>query len=81
MPSSTITTKGQTTIPWAVREHLNLQAGDRVDFIIQDDHTVLLKPATIDVSQLKGLLRRRGSKPISLEHMKQAVRERFQRDR
>ena len=79
MPTSTITSKGQTTIPKSVRERLNLQAGDRVEFVIQDDRTVLLKPATIDVSALKGLLRRPDTKPVSLEHMKQAVKRRFRR--
>ena len=79
MPTSTITSKGQTTIPKSVRERLNLHAGDRVEFVIQDDRTVLLKPATIDVSALKGLLRRPGTKPVSLERMKQAVKRRFRR--
>jgi antitoxin PrlF len=81
MPSSTITIKGQTTIPKAVREHLKLQAGDRVDFIIQNDRSVVLKPATIDVSALKGLLRRPGAKPVSLEQMNAAVRRRLRRDK
>ena len=81
MPTATITSKGQTTIPKAVRDRLNLQPGDRVDFVIQDDRTVLLKPATIDVTALKGLLRRPGAKPVSLDQMKQAVTRRFRRAR
>ena len=42
MPEATLTSKGQVTIPKAVRDHLKLEAGARVDFIITADGTVLL---------------------------------------
>src|SRR5688572_15485594 len=53
MPSSTLTSKGQTTIPKEVRDHLKLQSGDQIDFVIQENGTVLLRPATIHVRELK----------------------------
>jgi AbrB family looped-hinge helix DNA binding protein len=37
MPSATITSKGQLTLPKAMRDLLRLGAGDRVDFIVRDD--------------------------------------------
>jgi AbrB family looped-hinge helix DNA binding protein len=37
MSESTITTKGQITIPKAVREALHLQVGDKVYFGVKDD--------------------------------------------
>lgn len=77
MPSATITSKGQTTIPKEVREHLKVQPGDQLDFIIQADGTVIVRPATIHVSQLKGILHRKDMKPVSIEAMDQAVRGRF----
>ena len=64
MPISTITSKGQTTIPGEIRRHLKLKPGDRVEFVVEPDGKVVLVPATIDVSELKGLLApapRRGS--------------------
>lgn len=42
--STTITTKGQVTIPKAIREHLGLHAGDRVDFAFANDGSVRVQP-------------------------------------
>lgn len=37
MPVSTLTSKYQATIPRAVRDALELTAGDRIEFIVADD--------------------------------------------
>ena len=37
MATATLSSKGQLVIPKSVREYMHLQAGDRVDFIVQDD--------------------------------------------
>ncbi len=42
--STTITTKGQVTIPKAVRQQLGLRQGMRVAFVVEGDHAVL-RPA------------------------------------
>jgi antitoxin PrlF len=76
MPSATITSKGQLTLPKAIRERLRLGAGDRVDFVVSDDGTVVLRPATVDVRELNGLLHRRGLKPLSVEEMNAVIRRR-----
>lgn len=75
MPISTLTSKGQTTIPTSVREFLGLHTGDRLEFIIQPDGKVELIPATLDVTSLKGMLPRR-PEPVSLEAMEEAIRNR-----
>ena len=51
-------------------------AGDRVDFIVKDDGTVVLRPATVDVRELKGLLHRKGLTPLSVEEMNAIIRRR-----
>jgi antitoxin PrlF len=76
MPSATLTSKGQLTLPKAIRALLRLEAGDRVDFIVTDDRTVVLRPATVDVRELKGFLHRPGIKPLSVEQMNAAIRRR-----
>ena len=76
MPSATLTSKGQITLPKAIRDLLRLDAGDRVDFIVKDDGTVVLRPATVDVRELKGLLHRKGIKPLSVEAMNAIIRRR-----
>lgn len=77
MPSAAITVKGQTTIPKKIREHLNLHAGDQLDFVIEDSGKVIIRPATIDVKELEGILHRPGMKAISVEEMKAVIKKRF----
>ena len=77
MPASTLTSKGQTTIPKDVRDHLKLQAGDAIDFVIEPDGSVVVRPATVHVRELKGILHRKGMKAVSVTAMNAAVRKRF----
>jgi AbrB family looped-hinge helix DNA binding protein len=68
---SAITTKGQTTIPKAVRDHLGLKAGDRVKFFVRPDGGVVMLPV-LPASALRGVVRHDGPS-VSLEEMDQAV--------
>ena len=79
MPTATLTSKGQLTLPKAIRDRLRLGAGDRVDFLIKDDGTIVLRPATADVRELSGLLHRKGIKPLSVGEMDAAIRRRSAR--
>ena len=75
MVAATITSKGQTTIPKPVRDQLRLKAGDRIEFVLQDDGTALLVPASVRLSDLVGMLPR-PERPVSLEEMERAIRRR-----
>ncbi len=75
MTTSTMTTKGQVTIPLDVRRRLGLDAGDRIEFVEIGNGLFAIKPAIDDVRSLKGLLRK-PSKPVSVEGMNAAVRAR-----
>ena len=77
MPSATLTSKGQTTIPKEVRDHLGLRAGDRIDFIVRKDGTVILQPATRDIRDLYGILAKAGQRPVAVAEMNEAIRKRF----
>ena len=79
MSVSTITSKGQTTIPKEIREHLNLHTGDKIDFVIDESGQVRVETATLDIRELKGALHREGVKPVSVEDMKKAVRKHLKR--
>lgn len=76
MPRATITSKGQVTVPKEIRDLLRLGTGDRVDFVVSDDGTVVLRPATEHVRELKGFLHRRGIKPLSVQQMNTIIRRR-----
>ena len=73
MTVATLTSKGQTTIPKQVREHLKLNAGDKLDFVIESEGRVVIRPAKLDVRELKGLLKRRDGKVLSIEAMNAAI--------
>jgi AbrB family looped-hinge helix DNA binding protein len=75
MPSTTVTTKGQVTIPKAVRDELGLKEGDRVAFRVLEDGTVIVEPETIDLSELRGVLKPK-EKGVSIADMDEAIRER-----
>jgi antitoxin PrlF len=75
MSTSTLTSKGQTTIPKDVRNRLNLHPGDRLEFVIDEDGRVLILPASVDASELAGMLKR-PTKPVSVASMNQAIRKR-----
>ena len=75
MPTAVLTSKGQVTIPLAVREKLGLDTGDRVEFVDLGNGQFGLMPAPEDITALKGSLRKPRS-PVTIEAMNEAVRQR-----
>lgn len=75
MTTATLTSKGQITIPRAVRQRLGLDAGDRVEFVELANGEFALKPAIDDVRALKGMLQK-PSRPVSVEDMNAAIKAR-----
>lgn len=71
---SALTVKGQMTIPKAIREHLGVKAGDRVKFFVHPDGTVVLLPKR-PAKALRGMLKSRRSRPVSIEEMNEAIAE------
>jgi antitoxin PrlF len=43
-PSSTISSKGQITVPFEIRRRLGLAEGDRVEFVVEGERTII-RPA------------------------------------
>ena len=78
MATSTLTRKGQTTIPAKVRSHLKLRPGDKIEFVIERDGRVVLTPKNIDVRQLRGMLGP-ARRHLTIEQMDEAIRSRFGR--
>ena len=70
--ATVITSKGQVTIPKALRDKLKLHAGDRLDFIVEPDGTARLVPVTASIKELKGLVPKPKRK-LSLEDMENAI--------
>jgi AbrB family looped-hinge helix DNA binding protein len=77
VPTATLTTKGQVTIPKDVREHLGIDKGDRVSFVVQEDGSVIVTPMTRHIRELGGLLHRTRQKPVSNETMNEGIARRM----
>ena len=73
MIESAVTSKGQTTLPKAVREALGVGPGDRVRYAILDNGEVRILPV-LPLSRLFGVLKHEGP-PVTLEDMERAVVE------
>lgn len=72
MPTATVTSKGQITIPKAVRDELGLTEGDRVAFRVLEDGCVVVEPETVELLDLKGALKPR-RKGVTLADMEAAI--------
>jgi antitoxin PrlF len=64
---ATLTSKGQTTIPKAIRDSLGMKAGDRMTFTLMPDGAVVMRVKNKRVSDLAGLLYRKDRKPVPIE--------------
>ena len=70
MEESRITAEGQTTLPEAVRDALSLKAGDRVRYVIDGKHVVILKVGPL--SELAGAVEYDGP-PATLDEMEDGI--------
>jgi antitoxin PrlF len=70
MASSSVTIKGQVTIPAALREKLGIRPGDRVAFV-EKDGKVEIQRQENRVSAAFGLIKAR--KSVSLKQMEDAI--------
>ena len=66
---STLTSKGQTTIPKEIRDRLGMKPGDRMTFTQMPDGTVIMRIKGKRILDLAGALRRKGRKRVSIEQM------------
>ena len=71
MQESTVTVKGQTTLPKDVRTALGLTSGDRVRYVILEGEVRIVKACS--AKDLKGMLARPSRKSVSLEAMDEAI--------
>lgn len=70
-----VTSKGQVTIPMAIRAKANISTGSQLDFQIEEDGTLKVCLLNQGISKLKGMIKSKRDKPVSLQEMKKAIRE------
>jgi AbrB family looped-hinge helix DNA binding protein len=64
---ATLTSKGQMTIPKAIRDSLGMKAGDRMTFTLMPDGIVVLRVKNKRLSDLGGVLHKKGRKAVPVE--------------
>jgi antitoxin PrlF len=69
---ATLSSKGQATIPKAVRDRLQIKSGDRFKFFFHPDGVIILP--RISTARLKGMIPK-PAKPVSLEEIDRAIAE------
>jgi antitoxin PrlF len=79
MPTAALTSKGQITIPIEVREELGLKAGDRIEFVKNDEGKYFIQPKKGSIMNLRGMFKWAG-KPVSIEEMNEAIATHVQED-
>jgi len=73
MSTSTLTSKGQITIPKQVRDQLHLKKGSRLEFVVEASGRVVLQPLNSDFRSLRGMIRSKRRRPVSIEEMNDAI--------
>ncbi len=73
MNSSALTVKGQVTIPAVIRKKLGLHPGDKIGFLIEDNHVVLYRKES-NIEAAFGICHPKTS--VSLKDMEEVIRKR-----
>ncbi|HTE46761.1 MAG TPA: AbrB/MazE/SpoVT family DNA-binding domain-containing protein [Gemmatimonadaceae bacterium] len=69
MAESTVTSKGQITIPKVVRERLQLETGDKVYFDVRDDGSVIMVARNEPLEGLFGMLKSSRRRALTIDEM------------
>ena len=72
MTTSTISSKGQTTIPIDIQRLLNVKPGDKIQYFVEADGRVSLIPKSLSIADLKGALAK-PARTATIEEMNQAI--------
>lgn len=72
MPTATLTSKGQITIPVEVRKALGLDPGDKIDFFETEKGQFVIRPRTASIRDLEGCIPKLDYVP-SIEEMNDAI--------
>jgi AbrB family looped-hinge helix DNA binding protein len=70
MDVTSVTSKGQVTIPKAIRQHLGIRAGSQIEFVLVGDHVELRvrsTPRDVTDSGFGMLKTRRASAPVDFD--------------
>ncbi len=71
MPHSTVTRKGQTTIPGTIRKALRIKPGDTLEYELEEDRVTVR--VHLGTRSLKGVLASKKGKGMSFSEIRDAA--------
>ena len=71
MTHSTVTSKGQTTIPGKIRKALRIKPGDRLEYVVEGDHATIR--VHLGARSLRGVLPSKKGKGMSFAQIREAA--------
>ena len=77
MLAAKLTSKGQITIPKAVRDSLGINTGDKLEFVVTDKKEALVRPVSKKVDDVFGRLHKTDRKAVSLNQMEAGIQRRL----
>ncbi|GGA59314.1 AbrB/MazE/SpoVT family DNA-binding domain-containing protein [Okeania sp. KiyG1] len=75
MASTIVSDRGQITIPQEIRDYLKLNAGTKIEFVIDEEGEVKIIPLKFSVEDLSGILHYPGIEKATIEDMENAIQE------
>ncbi|NER04364.1 MAG: AbrB family transcriptional regulator [Okeania sp. SIO3C4] len=75
MASTIVSDRGQITIPQEIRDYLKLNAGTKIEFVIDEKGQVKIIPLKFSVEDLSGILHYPEIEKATIEDMENAIQE------
>jgi len=72
---ATLTSKGQVTIPKRIREQLGLEAGTEVEFILDDDGSLRVRPKEPPMERLRAIQEQLSAKKVDIDRMRRESKQ------
>lgn len=70
-----VTSKGQVTIPKLIRDMAHIHAGTHLDFHLESNGTLIVRPLVHDIFEIKGMIKSKRRRPVSIKEMKQSIQK------
>ncbi len=77
MAQTTITSKGQVTIPKKIRKALKLETGDKIEVIVVDKGEAIIRPVKKKTADVYKKLHKYSEKAIDIDTMHEVIREKM----
>ncbi|MGZ0745981.1 AbrB/MazE/SpoVT family DNA-binding domain-containing protein [Haloparvum sp. AD34] len=67
---ATVTSKGQVTIPKRIRDKLDLEAGTELEFVLEEDGTIRVRPKEPAMDRLRDVKEKLAEHDVDVEQMR-----------